>query len=211
MVGRSIPVCIKQNRSILLPKGEENLDNINNWRPLTISSVILRLYTSLIAKRVLTSYKINPRQRGFIEASGCSENSTLLSAVIDHAKRNHRELHVTFLDLAKAFDTVSHKHIVAGLQRFSTPTQFIDIVKDMYCNVTTSFQCGIEKTNSIPMTRGVKQGDPLSSLLFNIAMDPLLEKIDSQDNGYRFGQSEEDTISSFCYADDNALTTNTIK
>jgi hypothetical protein len=211
LVGRKIPKNIKQNRSILLPKGENNLDNINNWRPLTISSVILRLYTSLIAKRVLTAYKINPRQRGFIEASGCSENSTLLSAVIDDAKRNHKELHVTFLDLAKAFDTVSHKHIVAGLERYGTPTQFIDIVRDMYENITTSFQCGTQKTKNIPMTRGVKQGDPLSPLLFNISMDPLLEQIDCQNNGYRYGQSEEDNISSFCYADDNALTTSSSK
>jgi hypothetical protein len=165
----------------------------------------------LIAKRVLTAYKINPRQRGFIEASGCSANSTLLSAVIDDAKRKHKELHVTFLDLAKAFNTVSHRHIVAGVDRFGTPTQFIDIVRDMYDNITTSFQCGAQKTNNIPMTRGVKQGDPLSLLLFNISVDPLLEKIDSQNNGYRFGQSDDDTISSFCYADDNALTTSSIK
>ena len=56
---------VKKNRSILLPKGSEGLDNIYNWRPLTISSILLR---------VLRAFRINERQRGFMKASGCAEN-----------------------------------------------------------------------------------------------------------------------------------------
>jgi hypothetical protein len=40
-----VPMEIKENRSILLPKGTTGLENVDNWRPLTISSVMLRLYT----------------------------------------------------------------------------------------------------------------------------------------------------------------------
>jgi hypothetical protein len=155
LVTRKVPKAIKDNRSILLPKGDTGLNDINNWRPLTIPSVTLRLYTSLLAKRVLDSFSINPRQRGFIEASGCAENSTLLAEVINHAKRNHNQLHVAFLDLAKAFDTVSHKHLVAGLQRFRCPNQFIDIVIDLYTDISTFFQNNEGETKMIPMTRGV--------------------------------------------------------
>ena len=47
---RKVPNQIKANRSILLPKGTTDLDDVNNWRPLTISSVMLRLYTNILAK-----------------------------------------------------------------------------------------------------------------------------------------------------------------
>lgn len=57
------------------------------------------------------------------------------------------------------------------------------------------------------MTRGVKQGVLLSTLLFNIAMGPLLEVIGRQNNGYKYGPKESDRIESLCYADDNALMT----
>lgn len=107
--------------------------------------------------------------------------------MIDHAKRERRQLCVTFLDLAKAFDTVSHKHFIAGLRRFGSPEHFIDVVDDPYTRTSTVFQTDAGKTGEIPMTRGVKQGDPLSSLLFNIAMDPLLEVIGRQNNGNKFG------------------------
>jgi hypothetical protein len=59
---------------------------------------------------------LNPRQR--VEAPGCSENGFLLQRIQKHVKRNRKRLSVVFLDLAKAFDTVSHKHIQQGLKRF---------------------------------------------------------------------------------------------
>jgi hypothetical protein len=95
--------------------------------------------------------------------------------VINHAKRNHNQLHVAFLDLAKAFDTVSHKHLVAGLRRFRCPNQFIDIVEDLYADISTYFQYDEGKTKMIPMTRGVKQGDPLSLYCLTSPWIPYLK------------------------------------
>lgn len=57
------------------------------------------------------------------------------------------------------------------------------------------------------MTLGVQQGDPLSPLLLNIAMDPLVKVFDRQSNGYKFGPKESDRIEPLCYADDNAVLT----
>jgi hypothetical protein len=87
---------------------------------------------------------------------------------------------VVFLDLAKAFDTVSHKHISEGLKRFRVNSHFIDAVVDLYTDASTHFTLAKGERPKIPMTRGVKQGGPLSPLLLNVAMDPLLE-VDGQE------------------------------
>ena len=203
---RKVPNQIKDNRSILLPKGTKDLEDVNNWRPLTISSVMLRLYTNILAKRVTKGVPLNPRQRGFIEAPGCSENGFLLQRIQKHAKRNRKRLSVVFLDLAKAFDTVSHKHISEGLKRFRVNSHFIDAVVDLYTDASTHFTLAKGETPKIPMTRGVKQGDPLSPLLFNVAMDPLLEAISAQNNGYKWDESGLQ-LEALCYADDNGLLT----
>lgn len=96
--------------------------------------------------------------------------------MINHDKKEGRQLCVTFLDLAKAF---------------GAPEQFVDVVDDLfYTGTPTVFQTDARKTGEIPMTLGVKQGDPLSPLLLNIAMDLLVKVIDRQSNGYKFGPKE---------------------
>ena len=57
-----VQIEIKENRSILHPKGTTGLDDVDNWRPLTISSIMLRLYTNILAKRVAKDVPLNPRQ-----------------------------------------------------------------------------------------------------------------------------------------------------
>ena len=77
-----VPKAVKENRSIPLPKGTECLDSIINWRPLAISTVVIGIYTNILATRTLNTFKINERQRGFIKAAGCSENGFLIGEII---------------------------------------------------------------------------------------------------------------------------------
>ena len=104
----------KDNRSISLPKGTDNLDTINNLRSLTLP----RQYTNVLANRILKAIPLNPRQRSLIEESGCSENQILLQRVIKHANANKNKLCVVFLDLAKTSNIVSHHPIQAALQQY---------------------------------------------------------------------------------------------
>ncbi|NXE03225.1 PO21 protein, partial [Chaetorhynchus papuensis] len=80
---------------------------------------------------------INPRQRGFISASGCSENLKLLQLLVRCAKREHRDLGVVFVDIAKAFDTVCHQHILAGLTQRRVNSHVVHLISEMYKNITT--------------------------------------------------------------------------
>ncbi|NXC11732.1 PO21 protein, partial [Orthonyx spaldingii] len=78
---------------------------------------------------------INCRQRGFICAVGCSENLKLLQLEIKHAKQEHRELGIVFVDIAKAFDTICHQHIISGLMQRGVDPHVIHLVSEMYENI----------------------------------------------------------------------------
>ncbi|NXQ31187.1 PO21 protein, partial [Alaudala cheleensis] len=80
---------------------------------------------------------INPRQRGFIWASGCSENLKLLQLVVKCAKWEHCELGVVFVDIAKAFNTICHQHIINSLSQRGVDPHIIQLVSDTYKNITT--------------------------------------------------------------------------
>ena len=79
---------------------------------------------------------------------------------------------------------MSHDLIAKGLERLSVPKQFRDIVADLYLNATKSFRTIDGKTEEIRILRGVKQGDPLSPILFNICMDPLFCRLERDGQGW---------------------------
>ena len=91
MMTSKVPEKLKASRSLLLPKGTTDLQNIGNWRPLSISSVIMRLYTKILAKRLTKAVSLHPSQRGFIPAPGVEQNSFFWSTWYE-SRRRKREL-----------------------------------------------------------------------------------------------------------------------
>ncbi|KAJ7417326.1 hypothetical protein WISP_65029 [Willisornis vidua] len=191
-------------RTVVIPESTrpERLKDINNWRPITIGSILLRLFSRVMTARLAKACPLSPRQRGFIRAAGCSENLKLLQILIRHTKREHRELGVVFVDISKAFDTVSHQHILMGLAQKGVDPHITNLVKNMYENTYTRITTKVADTQDIQMKVGVKQGGPISPLLFNLVMDPLLCKLEECGKGFRKGGN---TVTAMAFADDLVL------
>uniref|UniRef100_A0A8C5JJ73 Reverse transcriptase n=1 Tax=Junco hyemalis TaxID=40217 RepID=A0A8C5JJ73_JUNHY len=204
LVTGTIPDALRDCRTVLIPKSSdaERLGDINNWRPITIGSVVIRLFSRIATARLSQACPINPRQRGFIRASGCAENLKLLQLVVKTAKREHKHLGVVFVDIAKAFDTVSHQHVFEGLVQRGVDSHVIELVREMYRDVRTCISVGKGKTDPIYIRSGVKQGDPMSPLLFNLAMDPLLCKLENGGKGFHHGDWK---TTAMAFADDLVL------
>lgn len=195
-----LPSSLKECRSILIPKGKEGLEDITNWRPSTIGSLVSRLYSSILELRLRSVVPLSARQRGFISSPGCEENLMLLESAIKKAKIRNGETVFVSLDLAKAFDTVSHDHIQKRLRDFGVCEPFRNVIADMYEDSSTRFECASGTTGPIPIRRGVKQGDPLSTSLFNIAIDPLLRALEVLDAGIEVAEGK--SLSAQGFADD---------
>uniref|UniRef100_I3KYI1 Reverse transcriptase domain-containing protein n=1 Tax=Oreochromis niloticus TaxID=8128 RepID=I3KYI1_ORENI len=204
LVNGVLPACLKKSRTTLIPKSMDpmKLADIGNWRPLTISSVICRAFSGILAKRLTDICELHPRQRGFIASPGCAENLAILNGMIRTSKRKLLPLAVVFIDFAKAFDSVSHKHIAEVLTRMGVDEHLRDLIRDSYRNCSTTIRAGKTATPPIRLNVGVKQGDPLSPLLFNLALDPLLRTLDVEGRGFDVGGQR---VTSFAFADDLVL------
>ncbi|NWV39233.1 PO21 protein, partial [Grantiella picta] len=102
----------------------------------------------------------------------------------------------------KAFDTVSHDHIIKGLQQRQVDSHIIHLIQNMYDNTITRITTRKEKSDPIKILKGVKQGDPMSPLLFNLALDPLLCRLEKKGKGFHQG---DHMITAMAFADDLVL------
>jgi hypothetical protein len=201
---QQVPAPFKMARTILLPKSGDTSDP-NNWRPITICSLIGRLYAKLLAGRLSLSAALSERQKAFVPVDGCGQNTAILSTVIAHSHKAKKPVHIAFLDLAKAFDTVPHTSIIRALRRKALPQNFVAIIQDLYTDATTSISVGDKSTSTLPMTSGVKQGCPLSPILFNLVLDELIQNIGEKD-GLIVNDSK---VAILAFADDLVLISGT--
>ncbi|NXE17051.1 PO21 protein, partial [Lophotis ruficrista] len=99
----------------------------------------------------------------------------------------------------KAFDMVSHQHIIMALVQRRVDNHIIVLIKNFYYNVSTQIHLKNEQSDPIGIHIGVKQGDPI---LFSLAIDPLLCKLEKEGNGFQHCSRK---ITALAFADDLVL------
>ena len=199
-----IPSDWKRNAVTLLPKGGDTAV-IRNWRPICLQKTVYKLYSATIARRLadwaIETGAILPTQKGFLPYDGCAEHSFILRSILDHSRRRKHNLLAAWLDLRDAFGSVSHELMVAMMSRLGLHGKSLDIVADIYKDATIAIKTGKDSfTADIPQHRGVKQGCPLSPILFNFAIEGLLRHLHSSTYGFHLGDAI--TINHLAYADD---------
>lgn len=191
----------KKNRTTLIPKAGKDTECVANWRPITIGSILARIFSAILDAKLRSVIIQSARQKGFANEDGCKFNIAILEAAIDEMKGVKGGV-VTMLDITKAFDTIPHIMVEKGLERKGVPRHIRNLIRNMYENCTTVIKAKDNKTVDIGLRRGVKQGDPLSPLLFNLALEPMIEDIQRNKSGISLNDR---SISILAFADDIAL------
>ena len=196
MLGTPGPELAK-GRTTLIPKKDEPASP-SDYRPITITSHITRGLHKVLAKRIGDAIPVSQRQKGFVQGqNGCAGNSALLHALLAKAKQSRRQIAIVFLDCAKAFDSVSHDAIRKAAAQKGVPPLLVQYISNLYAAASTTVAGA-----ATPNRKGVLQGDPLSSYLFNFVMDLALERLDEALGAI---YDEESRICFMAFADDLVL------
>lgn len=81
---------------------------------------------------------------------------------------------MAWLDVSNAFSAISHPALEAAIERSGAGEDFLLVIRDIYTGATSSVNVAGGLTNDIPVRSGIKQGCPLSGLLFIMAIDPVV-------------------------------------
>ena len=181
----SVPSEWKKACTILIHKKEET-DNPANFRPITLQSVPLKVFTSCLRNKMFTflvenNYIEHNIQKGFTpKVAGTLEHTAHMAHIINTARIKQRSVIITLLDLKNAFGELHHNLIYEVLQYHHLPREISDLIQSLYTNFQTSIITEQFSTPFIAIGRGVLQGDCLSPLLFNMSFNTFIQHIKSE-------------------------------
>ena len=199
MLYKDVPQSWADGRTTLIPK-KPLASEPGDFRPITITSILLRLFNKVLSRRLMAAAPLPLQQKGFAPEEGVAANILLIQEILKNATSNKTDLSVAFIDFKKAFDSVGHPSLVAATKRWGFPPELTEYIRTLYGKATTNIL-----GDTCPIRRGVLQGDPLSPYLFNITLDWALSQV-PESVGARISGTP---ISYIAYADDVALTAST--
>jgi hypothetical protein len=102
---------------------------------------------------------------------GTIEAIFMLRHLVDKATINDKHLFTAFIDFKKAYDSVPRELLWRCLRKLGMHGPFIDILEQMYSSVRLQVKLDSTLGAEFESNIGVKQGDPLSPLLFGLYID----------------------------------------
>ena len=146
----------------LLPKSGAAAD-LNNWRPMSLISLVSKLIAGIISDRLQTILlRIGQEmQCGFTPGKGCIDAIAALKSMLLKRKEHGLDTYVLYIDLVKCFDRISRVILFQVLAKAGVPPTIIKMIQALYKDCTF-----VLNGETIEYTVGVKQGCNLSPVSF---------------------------------------------
>ncbi len=148
---------------------------------------------------------IGPHQHGFMQKKGIQEPSLLATHLIEEAHKKEKPLQMVSFDIEKAFDKVGHSVITQALRAFGVPEIMVQALRQYTLVGFARVEVNGRKGILITIRTGSGQGDPLSSILFLLASEPLNRALVARHTNLMYITNEGLRTGPKVYADDNLL------
>ena len=198
-------MSVSQRQSIirLIPKKDKDTTYLKNWRPLTLSQSDSKMLSKTLAIMLLfvISNLIHPNQVAYIANRFIGEGIKTIEGVVEYIQEMGLSAIMFAIDFERAFDSLEWFFIWLALTAYGFPKKFIDKIKILYTNIEACVINGGTSTKYFKISRGIKQGDPASGIIFVLAIELLAIKVRSTKaiQGVSIGETE---IKLSGYADD---------
>ena len=163
-------LSLDQRRSLLtlLPKPGKDTRLLDNWRPLSLLNTDYKIVAKLLSIRLqnVIDTLVSEDQVGYIKGRQLGDNCRKILDVFEFSEDLHDPGYVLFLDFEKAFDSVSRDFLYKTLQAFNFGDTFLKWIRILYNEPLCIPTNNGHSSEAFVTSRGIRQGCPISSLLF---------------------------------------------
>ena len=171
-----IPQDMRNANIVTLYKNKGDKGDCNNYRGISLLSITGKVFARVLLGRLQqVADRVYPEtQCGFRAKRSTIDMIFSLRQIQEKCREQQKPLFVAFVDLTKAFDTVSRSGLFQILHKVGCPPRLLDLIRSFHDNMTSTVSFDGSTSDSFDIRRGVKQGCVLAPTLFGIFFSVLL-------------------------------------
>ena len=191
-----VPSWLTRGRTSLLQKDKSKGNVASNYRPITCLPLMWKLLTGVIADQIyahLDQEKLLPEeQKGCRKGSrGTNDLLYIDRAVIKEVKSRNKNLAMAWIDYKKAYDMVPHSWIIECFNLFGVAENIKSLLVNSMEKWKVMLCSGNSELGEVEIKRGIFQGDPLTPLVFVLALIRLSLILRKAKAAYEFSESKK--------------------
>ena len=157
----------------MIPKKDKALNELKNWRPLTLLSCEYKIASKASRLKFELSDLIDHDQTGFLKGRSFAENICLINNVISYTHLKDIPGLLLFIDFEKAFVTIEWTFLRKALEHFGFGSSLINWINLFYSDIQSCIMNNGWSGSFFSLGRGVRQGCLLSPHLFILFVEVL--------------------------------------